>query len=117
MWLRVFAFEAGLLRVAVKMKLRALGFCGVDDSLSPELLCAISARYEFVEWGILFREEFQGQPRFASWAWLERAKAVNTAKTLRLAGHLCSTRCEEVLKGDPSFVKRLFAEVVQMLRM
>ena len=26
-------------------KLRALGFCGADDTVSPELLAAISARY------------------------------------------------------------------------
>jgi hypothetical protein len=44
-------------------KLRALGFCGVDDSVSPELLAAISSRYEFIEWGILLRDELEGSPR------------------------------------------------------
>jgi hypothetical protein len=91
--------------------LRALGFCGADDSVSPELLAVISERYNFVEWGILFREERQGEARFASWAWLDRLKVINAGRTMRLAGHLCSSRCEQVLNGDSSFVARLHAEV------
>jgi len=87
--------------------LRALGFCGVDDTVEPELLAALSSRYDFIEWGILFREELSGTPRFASKPWLERLKRVNSEKNMRLAGHLCSIRCEEVLKGDSSFIHML----------
>jgi hypothetical protein len=45
------------------MALRALGFCGVDDSTQPELLEMISARFPGVEWGVLFRPDKEGQPR------------------------------------------------------
>mmetsp|Transcript_10185 Transcript_10185/g.12360 ORF Transcript_10185/g.12360 Transcript_10185/m.12360 type:complete len:294 (+) Transcript_10185:19-900(+) len=88
-------------------KLRALGFCGVDDTVSPELLASISARYEFVEWGILLRDELEGTPRYASKPWMERLKVVNANKSMRLAGHLCSKRCEQILKGDASYVQTL----------
>lgn len=91
--------------------LRALGFCGVDDSIEPELLAAVSSRYEFIEWGILFREELNGTARFASKQWLQRLSRVNNGRQMRLAGHLCSSRCEEVLKGDSSFVRSAHEEL------
>ena len=37
--------------------LRALGFCGVDDSVDPNLLGIISNSYPFVEFGVLFRPD------------------------------------------------------------
>lgn len=38
-------------------KLRALGLCGVDDSVNPKLLGIISRAYPFVEFGVLFRPD------------------------------------------------------------
>jgi hypothetical protein len=49
--------------------------------------------------------------RYASQAWLDRMAEVNSDRSLRLAGHLCSTRCEQVLKGDQSFVASLHDKV------
>jgi hypothetical protein len=37
------------------LNLRAMGFCGVDDTVDPSLLQLISTRYSWVEWGVLFR--------------------------------------------------------------
>ena len=91
--------------------LRAIGFCGADDSVSPEILDAISAKYPFIEWGVLFREEKAGEPRFASPAWLERLRHVNSRHQIRLAGHLCSSSCEAVLRGDAQQVKHLHEEL------
>ena len=61
------------------MQLRVLGFCGADDSVEPTLLSAISAQHPWVEWGVLFREEKAGTPRYASRKWLERLGAANPA--------------------------------------
>lgn len=36
-------------------KLRALGFCGADDSVHPNMLGLISHAYPLVEFGVLFR--------------------------------------------------------------
>jgi len=91
--------------------LRYLGFCGVDDSVEPLMLAAISTQHPWVEWGVLFRNDKVGQPRYASFEWLERLGAVNGARTMRLAGHLCARHVDELLQGDTSFVQRMQAEV------
>ena len=87
-----------------KIQLRCLGFCGADDSVEPSLLAAISAQYPWVEWGVLFRPDKAGMPRYASRAWLDRLASANAKRTMLLAGHLCSTRVDEVLSGDTNFV-------------
>ena len=81
----------------------------MDDSVDPWHLQAISAQYPFVEWGVLFRPDKEGEPRYASWAWVEKLAAVNrrTGGTMKLAAHLCGSRCQDVLQGNSSFVKKL----------
>ena len=44
-------------------KLRALRFCGVDDSVNPKLLGIFSHMYPIVEFGVLFRPDKEGTPR------------------------------------------------------
>ena len=39
--------------MASSIKLRAVGFCGVDSSVDPELLVLISRKFPFAEWGVL----------------------------------------------------------------
>lgn len=39
------------------MRLRLLGFCGVDDSVDPRRMLALSRSNPFVEWGVLVRSE------------------------------------------------------------
>ena len=91
--------------------LRCVGFCGADDSCEPELLAAVSAQYDWVEWGVLFRHDKEGEPRYASSAWLKRLAAVNSKRTMHLAGHLCSQRVDELLRGDATFVRHLHKEI------
>ena len=100
------------------LKLRSMGFCGADDSVDVRLLGAVSARFPWVEWGVLFRENKQGTPRFASYDWLEelrreqrsRARAVDVAP-MRLAAHLCSSYVRQVLAGDAAFVRWLYEHI------
>lgn len=51
--------------------LRFLGFCGVDDSVSATHLRLISKAFPWVEWGILFRADKEGSPRYPTWKWVE----------------------------------------------
>ena len=92
------------------IRLRAMGFCGVDDSVSPELLQLISMRYQWVEWGVLFRSDLEGQPRYPTKKWIDRLSAAFSVSSgsMQLAGHLCADRCQAILAGDSSFVKHLF---------
>ena len=88
--------------------LRIMGFCGVDDSVSPELLQLVSDKYPFVEWGVLFRSDLEGSPRYPSMDWVLRLAALGRSSgTMRLAGHLCGDRCQQVLSGDAAFLLHL----------
>lgn len=91
------------------LNLRAMGFCGVDDSVDPSLLQLISSRYSWVEWGVLFRPDLESSPRYPSWEWVQNLSIVNkeNGSMMRLAGHLCQSRCQEVISGDSSFVSTL----------
>jgi hypothetical protein len=88
------------------VKLRALGFCGVDDSIHPHQLAMYSQWYPFIEWGILFRPDKEGTPRYASPKWVQQLVTVARypGSRLQLAAHLCQDRVHQVLEGDDSFV-------------
>jgi hypothetical protein len=92
---------------------RAIGYCGVDDSVAPELLQLISDRYDWVEWGVLFRTDLEGTARYPSVKWVERLVELNSTVPngrlqMKLAGHLCGNRCQEVLDGNSAFVQQLY---------
>lgn len=112
------------------LPLRAIGFCGVDDSVSPHLLKLISLHYPWVEWGVLFRTDLKGTPRYPSDQWMAELAAITSGsravdaadsatdrspakrrrmeqQPMRLAAHLCADRCQQVLEGDCSFVQQL----------
>ena len=89
------------------IRLRCLGFCGADDTVEPAALKQISEQHGWVEWGILFRPDKAGSARFASDEWLTRLSQVNSAGRMRLAGHLCATHVDDLLRGDTSFVRKL----------
>jgi hypothetical protein len=91
------------------VRLRALGFCGVDDSIHPHQLAMYSQWYPFLEWGILFRPDREGTPRYASPKWVQQlvALAKHPRSPLKLAAHLCQDRVHQVLEGDDGFVLQL----------
>lgn len=98
--------------------IRRIGFCGADLSVSPELLVIISKHYNWVEWGLLFRSDKEGSPRYPTWQWveslLESAKALGAS--LNLAGHLCFDRCQQVLEGEGGFVQELAGKGFQRIQ-
>jgi len=122
--------SVGMMDNGGNTKLRALGFCGADDSVNPDLLGLISNEYPFVEFGVLFRPDKvclkenyacaslnpnvfshvkEATPRYASAEWVERVTAV-AAKCngkMRLAAHLCGRRVNDLLLGEEEFVSEL----------
>jgi len=91
------------------IKLRKLGFCGADDSVSPNALALIFNAYPFVEFGVLFRPDKEGDPRYATKKWVEALSKVAASSSMTLAAHLCGKRVNEVLDGDDSFLSSLYA--------
>lgn len=86
-----------------------MGFCGVDDSVNAEMLQLLSIHYTWIEWGVLFRPDKEGTPRYATFEWVENLCKINkeTGGLMRLAGHLCGSRCQDILEGDFTFVQLL----------
>lgn len=80
--------------------LSVVGFCGCDDTVDPRLLCAISERYDWVEWGILFRKGREGTHKFPSLQWQRDLVEVNHRQRMRLAAHLCDGFVQDVLRGE-----------------
>lgn len=92
------------------MLFRRIGFCGVDNSVEPELLVALLEQYPQIEWGVLFRSDLEGQPRYPTWTWVLDFTSKLQSKNIldiSLAAHLCNDRCKQVLAGDSSFAKQL----------
>ena len=88
---------------------RAIGFCGADDSVDPHELVALATKIPQVEFGVLFRPDREGQPRYASRAWVERLSQLVPPK-MKLAAHLCGSRVNNVLEESPdglAFLKQL----------
>eukprot|EP00939_MAST-03C_sp_MAST-3C-sp1_P003851 g3851.t1 len=104
----VVAAAAGKTVVETSLRLRYFGLCGVDDTVGdPELLYLISLKYPKIEWGVLFRPDKEGEPRYATKKWVQRLTETPKSRKMNLAGHLCGSRCREVLEGDASFVRSL----------
>ena len=93
------------------LNLLVVGFCGADESVDVELLQMISKRHSWVEWGILFRSDLEGSPRYPSSSWLEQLFLAKreSGDNMKLAAHLCQNRCLEVLEGDLNFASNLRA--------
>lgn len=89
--------------------MRSVGFCGADDSVHPKMLGLICNSYPFVEFGVLFRPDKEGLPRYASKQWVQELASVakSSSGIMRLAAHLCGSRVKEVLDGDDAFVSSL----------
>jgi len=94
--------------------LRALGFCGADDSVDVNLLGIICSHYPFVEFGVLFRPDKEGQPRYASREWVvklsklrEKLSSSKDPIDMKLAAHLCGSRVDDFLMGSESCQKFL----------
>jgi len=90
-----------------RSQLRYLGFCGVDDSIDPRLLGLISHSYPFVEFGVLFRPDKEGEPRYASKDWVNGLVSVAATSKINLAAHLCGQHANNLIGGDATFVEVL----------
>jgi len=87
-------------------KFRAIGFCGADDSVRPNLLAIVGRSYPLVEWGVLFRPDKESTPRYAGPSWIEELGAVaktvaQTGTPMKLAAHLCGSRVNDLLGDSP----------------
>jgi len=82
------------------MMLNCVTFTGADDRTNPAELLEISARYPWVEWGILIGTR-QGVPRMPSKKWIERLLILKrkAAHPFNLALHVCGQPLRTIASG------------------
>lgn len=77
-----------------------VSICGVDDSISPEDMVEISAKYPFVEWGLNLCSNTASRQGYPSDDWLEEFR--NRADRLRVRGILHGRWERDMLDGNLS---------------
>lgn len=84
---------------------------GADNTVDPRDLAGLSAKYPFVEWGILVSRKQFGNPRFPTKEWISQLANMywnkELGKNLRLSAHLCGEYVTEFLLGVPSVAVEL----------
>jgi len=88
------------------MKLRHVTFSGADDQVKHEDLFALSERYPYVEWGILFSDSRSGKARYPSLTWREKFYAMD-AHLLNISAHLCGRYVMDICSGEWPLAIRL----------
>lgn len=81
------------------MSLNCVTITGADDETDPLALQELSARYPFVEWGILIGSE-SGQ-RFPSIEWIHRLIKCreDSGNAMKLSLHVCGRPLREIASG------------------
>lgn len=88
------------------MHLTHITFTGADDSVDPQALAALSARYPLIEWGILISRQREGTPRYPSAEW--RKEFYRVAPEIRRAAHLCGRETlSELARSSPGLRNEL----------
>lgn len=83
-------------------------FCtltGADEHINPDDLWSLSMRFPFVEWGILYSNNRQGDGRYPSFEWINALVKKNGAPAVRgklpnFALHICGGAVHEFI-ADP----------------
>jgi hypothetical protein len=83
-----------------QMNLDRVTITGADDSVRPTDLFDLSAKYPFVEWGILVSKSQMGNPRFPTDHWRRNLQQGATAREgVKLSLHLCGQWVSDILTG------------------
>ena len=84
--------------------IKTITFTGADDSINPDDMINISAKYPHVEWGILFPS--YGTGRFPSKQWVNKLTTTvqtNTLTPVKLCAHFCEPWVEKILMNPLYF--------------
>ena len=105
------------------MKLRYVTLTGADESVPPSDLLNLSARYPFVEWGILFSQKRTGnKPRYPGWPWVRQLVTLlhdypRADRRLNLSAHLCGAWVDNAMEGILGFPAGMEAEAFQRFQL
>jgi hypothetical protein len=72
---------------------------GADDETPIAALIELSAKFPFVEWGILVSLKSEGGPRFPSRVWMDAFSTAAAEKSLAVSMHVCGEWVRRLLRG------------------
>lgn len=99
------------------MKVQYVTLTGADDTIDPKDLAALSEKYPFVEWAILFSQSKAGVARYPSLEWVDRLFDAKTSK-MNLSAHLCGKWVEDALNGQFGlFQDQRFSQAFQRVQL
>lgn len=87
------------------MKLKLCTITGADDKVEVSDLIALSARFPFVEWGILFSPKHEGIARYPKQAWVE--SFLSKAVSVNRSAHLCGGAIKGFAEADPDLLSMI----------
>jgi hypothetical protein len=76
------------------MRITKVTFTGIDDQVLVKDISALSKHYDFIEWGILFSKNREGQQRYPT----EQKRLEFANAGLNLSAHFCGWYSKEVLE-------------------
>lgn len=76
------------------MKINKVTITGIDNKIEYKDLCALQDKYPFVEWGVLFSKNKEGEKRYPSMDYIKSEFAGN----LKLSAHFCGWWAREILE-------------------
>jgi hypothetical protein len=82
------------------MNLQTVTFAGADNSVDPGELVALSKKHPYVEWGILFSKNREGNYHFPRQEWIHRLIEQSKGQKVNLSMHLCGKWMKDLLQGD-----------------
>ena len=96
------------------MNLTTVTITGADDSVDPGSLALLSAKYPFVEWGILLSSTRVGTARYPSFEWISELH--KHSEYLRLSGHVCGRWARDILERGEMSVKYECPEIWPLIK-
>ncbi len=82
-----------------KRNLQWVTITGADDTTSIPWMMELSARYPFLEWGILVSSSQEGRARFPSRAWMDEFALAARDVHLNVCMHMCGRWVRQLLLG------------------
>lgn len=82
------------------MNINKVTITGADDKVNHEDLIALSKQYPFVEWGILFSQAKEGQPRYPQKEWVAKFIDFIEKNNINLSAHLCGQYSRDILEKN-----------------